>query len=37
MPDVLVWGGAIFVQLMIIVLLFIAADKWENREKEEIK
>lgn len=35
MPDVLGWGGAIFVQLMIIVLLFIAADKWENREKEE--
>ncbi len=37
MPDVLGWGGAIFVQLMIIVLLFIAADKWENREKEEEK
>ena len=32
MPDVLGWGGAIVVQLLIILLLFIAADKWENRK-----
>ncbi|MGL1891564.1 MAG: YeeE/YedE family protein [Spirochaetaceae bacterium] len=38
LPDVFGWGGAIFVQLMIIVLLFIAADKWENKgNKQEEK
>lgn len=35
LPDVFGWGGAIFVQLLIIVLLFIAADKWEHKDKEE--
>jgi uncharacterized membrane protein YedE/YeeE len=34
MPDVFGWGGAIVVQLLIIVLLFIAADKWEHRKNE---
>jgi len=35
LPDVFGWGGAIVVQLLIIVLLFIAADKWENKDSEE--
>jgi len=35
LPDVFGWGGAIVVQMLIIVLLFIAADKWENRTNEE--
>ncbi len=35
MPDIFGWGGAIVVQLLIIACLFIAADKWENRKKEE--
>ena len=35
MPDVFGWAGAIVVQLLIIVCLFIAADKWENRKKTE--
>jgi uncharacterized membrane protein YedE/YeeE len=32
MPDVFGWFGAIVVQLLIIVLLYIAADKWENKK-----
>ncbi len=36
LPDVLGWGGALVVQLLIIVFLFIAADKWEHR-KDEVK
>jgi len=35
LPDVFGWGGAIFVQLLIIGLLYIAADKWENRKQEQ--
>ncbi|MEL7564137.1 MAG: YeeE/YedE thiosulfate transporter family protein [Dehalobacterium sp.] len=35
MPDVFGWFGAIVVQLLIIGLLYIAADKWENRKVEE--
>lgn len=35
MPDVFGWFGAIVVQLLIIGLLYIAADKWENRNVEE--
>lgn len=35
MPDVFGWFGAIVVQLLIIGLLYIAADKWENRTMEE--
>ena len=33
LPDVFGWGGAIVIQLLIIGLLFIAADKWENIKK----
>lgn len=35
MPDVFGWGGSIVVQLLIIALLFIAADKWEHRKEEK--
>ena len=34
LPDVFGWGGSIAVQLLIIVFLFIAADKWEHRNDE---
>jgi len=34
LPDVFGWLGAIVVQLLIIVLLFIAADKWENHKAD---
>ncbi len=39
LPDLFGWGGSIAVQLLIIALLFIAADKWEhkNDDKEEVK
>lgn len=33
LPDVFGWIGAVLIQLLIIALLWIAADKWENREK----
>lgn len=32
MPDIFGWAGAIFVQLLVIAALYIAADKWENRK-----
>jgi len=35
LPDVFGWGGAIFVQLLIIGLLYMAADKWENRKQDQ--
>lgn len=35
LPDVLGWMPSIVIQLLIIALLFIAADKWENRKKED--
>lgn len=35
LPDVFGWGGSIIVQLLIIVLLFIAADKWEHKNDTE--
>lgn len=35
MPDVFGWFGAIMVQLLIIAVLYILADKWENRRLEE--
>ncbi|MCK5156758.1 MAG: YeeE/YedE family protein [Spirochaetales bacterium] len=34
LPDVLGWGGAIVVQLLLIGCLYVMADKWENRKKE---
>ncbi len=34
MPDVFGWGGALVVQMLIIACLYVAADKWENRKKE---
>jgi uncharacterized membrane protein YedE/YeeE len=35
MPDVFGWAGALVVQLLIIVCLFVAAYKWEYRKKEQ--
>ncbi|HYE81542.1 MAG TPA: YeeE/YedE thiosulfate transporter family protein [Clostridia bacterium] len=32
LPDILGWGGAVAVQLLVIAVLYIAADKWENRK-----
>lgn len=32
LPDVFGWIGAVVIQLLIIALLWIAADKWENRK-----
>lgn len=34
LPDVLGWAGALFVQLTIILLLYIAAEKFEEKRKE---
>jgi uncharacterized protein len=33
LPDVFGWIGAVVIQLLIIAMLWIAADKWENRKK----
>ncbi|MCF7915417.1 MAG: YeeE/YedE family protein [Spirochaetaceae bacterium] len=35
LPDLFGWLGAIIIQLLIIALLWIAADKWANRKKQE--
>ncbi|MDC7223274.1 MAG: YeeE/YedE thiosulfate transporter family protein [Spirochaetales bacterium] len=35
LPDLFGWGGSLVVQMLIIVLLFIAADKWEHRKDEK--
>lgn len=35
LPDVFGWFGAVAVQLLVIAGLYILADKWENRKKEE--
>ncbi len=35
MPDVFGWAGALVVQLLIIACLYVAADKWEHRKKED--
>ena len=35
LPDVFGWIGAVVLQLLIIALLWIAADKWENRKNKE--
>lgn len=32
MPDVFGWFGAILVQLLVIGILYVIADKWENRK-----
>lgn len=32
LPDVFGWGGALFLQLLIIALLYIAADKFEKKK-----
>ena len=32
LPDIFGWIGAVVIQLLIIALLWIAADKWENRK-----
>lgn len=34
LPDIFGWFGAVFVQLLLIAVLFILADKWENRKNE---
>jgi len=33
LPDVFGWGWALVLQLLLIAVLFILADKWENRKK----
>ena len=35
LPDLFGWLGAIIIQLLIIALLWIAADKWANRKEQE--
>lgn len=35
LPDLLGWAGAIFVQLLIIGLLYVAAEKYEEKRKAE--
>lgn len=34
LPDIFGWFGAVAVQLLLIAVLFILADKWENRKTE---
>ena len=34
LPDVFGWGGAIVLQLLLIAVLFVLADKWENRKQD---
>jgi hypothetical protein len=35
LPDILGWFGAIFVQLLVIAILYILAEKWETRNQNE--
>ena len=35
LPDIFGWLGAVVIQLLIIALLWIAADKWANRKEQE--
>jgi hypothetical protein len=35
LPDILGWFGAIFVQLLIIAILYILAEKWETKKQNE--
>ncbi len=35
LPDILGWFGAIFVQLLVIAILYILAEKWEIRKQNE--
>ncbi len=35
LPDIFGWMGAVVIQLLIIALLWIAADKWANRKAQE--
>jgi uncharacterized membrane protein YedE/YeeE len=35
LPDILGWFGAIFVQLLVIAILYILAEKWETRKQNE--
>ena len=35
LPDLFGWIGAVIIQLLIIALLWIAADKWANRKEQE--
>ncbi len=37
LPDVFGWIGAVVIQLLIIAMLWIAADKWENRKNLAVK
>ena len=34
LPDIFGWFGAVVIQLLVIAALYIAADKWENRNQE---
>ena len=35
LPDIFGWFGAVVIQLLVIAALYIAADKWENRNQQE--
>ncbi|MGH4138427.1 YeeE/YedE thiosulfate transporter family protein [Clostridium sp.] len=35
LPDILGWFGAIFVQLLVIAILYILAKKWETKKQNE--
>ncbi|MBK5241981.1 MAG: YeeE/YedE family protein [Clostridium sp.] len=35
LPDILGWFGAIFVQLLVIAILYILAEKWETKKQNE--
>jgi len=35
LPDIFGWFGAVAVQLLFIAVLYILADKWENRKQQE--
>jgi len=35
LPDILGWFGAIFVQLLVVAILYILAEKWETKKQNE--
>lgn len=35
MPDVFGWFGAVAIQLLLIAVLYVLADKWENRKQQQ--
>ena len=35
MPDVFGWFGAVVIQLLLLAVLYVLADKWENRKQQQ--